>query len=66
MSHKLERQKDIYEEKVLGVSVKQNDRVWLDSTVVPRGCGRKLHRSWTRPFKVVKQLADSVYHLQNV
>ena len=66
MSHKLDRQKDIYDEKVHDVPFKQNDLVWLHSTVIPRVCGRKLHRSWTRPFKVVKQLADSVYRLQNV
>ena len=44
MSHKLERQKNIYDEKVLGVSFKQNDRVWLHSTVVPRGCRRNNSR----------------------
>ena len=66
MSQKLDRQKDTYDEKVHGVPFKQNDLVWLHSTVVPRSCRRKLHRSWTGPFKVVKQLADSVYHLQNV
>ena len=60
MSHKLDRQKGIYDEKVHGVPFKQNDLVWLPSTVVPQGCGRKLHRSWTGPFKVVKQLADSI------
>ena len=57
MSHKLDRQKDTYDEK---------DLAWLHSTIVPRGCGRELHRSWTGPFKMVKQLADSVYRLQNV
>ena len=66
MSHKLDQQKDIYDEKVHGVPFKQNDLVWLCSTVVPRGCRRKLHHSWTGPFKVVKQLTDSVYCLQNV
>ena len=66
MSHKLDRQKDIYDEKVHGVPFKQNDLVWFHSTVVPWGCGRKLHHSWTGPFRVVKQLADSEYCLLNI
>ena len=66
MSQKLDRQKDIYDEKVQGVPFKQNDVVWLHSTVVPWRCKRKIYRSCNGPFKVVKQLADSVYRLQNV
>ena len=49
MSHRLDRQKDIYDEKIHCVIFKQNNLVLLHSTV-PRGSRRKLHRSWT--FKV--------------
>ena len=38
---------------------------WHYSKVVPRGVGQKLHRPWKGPYRIVKQISDSVYRLQN-
>ncbi len=54
-----------YNDKAHGKPFEQGDLVWLHSTVVPKGVGRKLHHPWTGPFRVVKKLSDSVYRLQN-
>ena len=66
MGHKLDRQKRLYDKKVHGKPFQEDDLVWLHATVVPRGVGRKLHRPWSGPFRIVKKLSDSVYRLQNV
>ena len=65
MVHQLDRQKELYDERIHGKPLKRDDLVWLHSKVIPRGVGRKLHRPWTGPFRVVKRLSDSVYRLQN-
>ena len=66
MGHKLDRQKDLYDRRVHGKPFKENDLAWLHTTVVPKGVGRKLHRPWTGPFRIIKKLSDSVYRLHHV
>ena len=39
--------------------------VWLLNPQVPRGKSRKLHKWWTGPFKVVKQLSEVTYRIQH-
>ena len=57
----LDRQKEIYDRKIHGKPYKINGLVWLHSTVVPKGVGRKLHHPWTGPFRIVKRISESVY-----
>ena len=56
MGQKLDRQKEYYDKKIHGQPFKQGDLVWLHSPVVPRGRAKKLHRSWSGPFKVVRRI----------
>ena len=65
MSHKLERQKDLYDKRVHGSPYEPGDLVWLHSPAVPRGQSKKLHHSWAGPFRVVSKLSDAVYRVQN-
>lgn len=37
----------------------------LHTTVVRKGCSRRLHRPWSGHFRVLKRISDSVYRLQN-
>ena len=54
MVHQLDRQKELYDERIHGKPLKRDDLVWLHSKVIPHGVGRKLHRPWTGPFRVVR------------
>ena len=48
-----------------GCMENQDDLVWLHSSVVPKGVGRKLYQPWTGPYRVIKKLSDAVYRIQN-
>ena len=63
---KQERQAEIYNKKVHGKPHKVGALVWLLNPHVARGKSKKLHRSWTGPYKVVKQLSQSTYRVQQV
>ena len=65
MGLKQEHQKELYDRKRHGDPYKVGDLVWLHSPVVPRGSSRKLHRPWTGPYKIVKQLSDVTYRIQS-
>ena len=39
------------------------DLVWLHSSVPKQDSHCKLHHPWTDPFKVLKQLSDTTYHI---
>ena len=65
MGHKLDWQKQFYDKKVHGQPYNENDLVWLYTTVVPKGVGRKLHRPWNGPLRVVRRISDSLYRLQS-
>ena len=66
MGHRLDRQKELYNQKVHDKPFAEDDLVWLHTTVLRKGCARKLHRPWSGPFRVLKRTSDSVYRLQNV
>ena len=65
MGSRLDRQKELYDRRVHGNPYNKDDLVWLHSKAIPRGVGRKLHRQWTGPFRILKKLSDAVYRLQN-
>ena len=50
---------------VRGFPYQMGDLVLLHDPVVKRGCSRKFHRPWKGPFKVVKILSPTVYHVQD-
>ncbi len=52
-------------QKAHGKAYAQNDLVWVHSKVIPQCVSRKLHRPWKGPYRILKQLSDSVYRLQN-
>ena len=63
---KLDRQKELYDEKVHGKPYSKGDLVWLHTTVTRKGTARKFHHPWTGPFLVIKRLSEAVYRLQHV
>lgn len=52
MGHKLDRQKAYYDKHIHDKPYSEGELVWLHSTVVPKGQGRKFHRPWTGPYKI--------------
>ena len=62
MGHKLDQQKELYDQRIHGKPFEPGDKVWLHSPAVPRGRSRKLHRPWKGPFRV---LARVTYRLKN-
>ena len=66
MSLRQQRQKELYDKNKTGSPLKIGDKVWLHSTVVPRGKSRKFHCPWSGPFVIVKILSDVVYRIQDV
>ena len=52
-------------QKAHGKAYAQDDLVWVHSKVIPQCVSGKLHRPWTGPYRILKQLSDSVYRLQN-
>ena len=66
MGHQLQRHKSHYDGRFHGKLYEVGNMVWLHSPAVQRGRSRKLHRSWTGPYKVVTKLSDVVYRLQHV
>ena len=38
--------------------------MYLHSNVVPCGQSKKLHNSWSGPWRVVKPLSEAVYRIQ--
>ena len=65
MGRRLERQTEVYNRKIHGDPFKTGDLVWLHSPAVRRDQSKKLHRPWTGPFKVVGQLSETTYRIQN-
>ena len=66
MGHQLDRQKEIYDQRVHGKPFEENDLVWLHTKVVPKGVGRKLHRPWSGPFCIIKRISNSIYRLKSL
>ena len=66
MSLRQQRQKELYDKNKTGSPLKIGDKVWLHSTVVPRGKSHKFHCPWSGPFVIVKILSDVVYRIQDV
>ena len=63
---KLERQAELYNKKIHGKPYQVGALVWLLNPQVPRGKSKKLHKWWTGPYKVVKQISDVTYRVQHV
>ena len=61
-----ERQKDIFNHKILGKPYAPGNLVWLHSPVIGKGKSRKLHHPWTGPYKVIKKLSDATYRVQKL
>jgi len=59
------RQKERYDRNAHGEPYKIGDKVWLHSTVVPRGRAKKLHCPWSGPFTIIKCITDAVYRVQD-
>ena len=66
LGHTLNHQKELSDKKVHGDPFQPGDLVWLHSPVRPKGCPRKFHRPWTGPYRIVKKLSATAYHLQGV
>ena len=63
-ARKLERQKELYDQKVHGKPYKVSDYVWVLFPQPPRGRSKKLYRPWSGPFRVTKKLSDVNYRVQ--
>ena len=61
-----QRQKLLYDRRVVGAPYEENDLVWLHCPAVPGERSRKLHRPWHGPYKVVKAISDVVYRIQHL
>ena len=61
LAEKQERQTELYNKKVHGEPYEVGVLVWLLNPQVPREKSKKLHKWWTRPFKVVKWLSEVTY-----
>lgn len=59
------RQKELYDQKVHGDPHKVGDLVWLYTPAVSKGSSKKLHCPWVGPFRVLKQLGQNVYRIQD-
>ena len=40
--------------------------MWLHLTVIPPGQSRKLHHSWTGPYKIVEKISDSYFKINGL
>ena len=60
------RQKDVYDHRTHGNPFKVNDLVWLHSPVIPKGLSRKFHHPWQGPFKIMKNMTDTIYRIQSL
>ena len=56
-------QKEVYDHGVRDSPYGVGDLVLLHSSAVPRGKSRKLHKPWQGPYRVVKAISPSVYHI---
>ena len=61
----LQRQKELYDQKVHGRPLNVGDLVWLHSPAVPRSRSKKLHHHWMGPFEVVTKLSDVTYRIRH-
>jgi hypothetical protein len=59
-----DRQKHYYDQKVSGREYKVGDIVMLYTPAVKKARSRKLSRSWTGPYTIVKVISDVVFRLQ--
>jgi len=59
-----DRQKELYDRKRHGKPFNVGDFVMLYTSVVPRGCCKKLHCPWSGPFKVLKKISEVTYRIQ--
>lgn len=59
------RQKELYDRKVHGDPLKVGQLVWKYNPVVKAGEMKKFHQFWVGPYKVVKQLSEVTYRIQN-
>jgi hypothetical protein len=58
------RQKNLYDRKISGNSIKTGDFVWLQNPTRTKGLSPKLQAKWTGPYLVITRLSDLVYRIQ--
>ena len=61
-----QRQKEYYDKKIHGDPHAVGDLVWVFNPKVPKNNHRKLFHPWTGPFKVLKQLSECTYRVQQL
>ena len=66
MGLSLKRQKDLYDQRIHGHPYQPGDLVWLHCPAVPKGCSKKLYRPWKGPFRVLRTIGNTTYHIKDV
>ena len=66
MGLSLKRQKDLYDQRIHGHPYQPGDLVWLHCPAVPKGCSKKLYRPWKGPFRVLRSIGNTTYHIKDV
>ena len=61
-----QQQKELYDKKIPGEPHKKGDLVWLQTPPTSRISSRKLYHPWSGPFKVIKQISESTYRIQQL
>ena len=60
----MHKQNELYDRKRHGKPFNVGDLVMLYRSVVPRGYCKKLHRPWSGPFKILKEIFDVTYRIK--
>ena len=61
-----QRHKELYDKNVHGKPHKKGELVWLHTPPSSRNTSRKLYHPWSGPFRVVKQISESTYRIQQI
>ena len=61
-----QRQKELYDRRVHGQVHDIGELVWLHQSAVPQGSSKKLYHPWTGPYRVLKQLSNVNYRIQDI
>ena len=64
MNHQLNRQRAIYDRRVLGKPFESWNLAWLYSPATPRSQCRKFHQPWTGPLRIAHRLSHVTHHIQ--
>ena len=61
-----QQHKELYDKSVHGKPHKKGELVWLHTPPSSRNTSRKLYHAWSGPFRVVKQISESTYRIQQL